>query len=140
MELPVLTDKNQFPTEEVIFSHIGKSKALWLSLFEHIHTIHPDCSEEWRYYNDGKRWLLKVSRKKKTIFWLSISKGTFRTTWYFNDRAKQAIAESSLSDELKEQFTSGKRYGSIRGLTIIYKNKKAVEYAKEVIAIKIVAK
>jgi hypothetical protein len=87
MELPVLTDKNQFPTEEVIHAHIGKSKALWLSLFEHIHTNHADLSEEWRYYNDGKRWLLKVSRKKKTIFWLSISKDAFRTTFYFTDRA-----------------------------------------------------
>jgi hypothetical protein len=97
MELPVLTDKNQFPTEEVIHAHIGKSKALWLSLFEHIHTNHADLSEEWRYYNDGKRWLLKVSRKKKTIFWLSISKDAFRTTFYFTDRAKLAIAGSSLS-------------------------------------------
>jgi hypothetical protein len=136
MEPCVLTDKNQFPTEEVIYSHIGKSKALWLSLFEYIHTNHSDFFEEWRYYNDGKTWLLKVSRKKKTIFWLSVIKDTFRTTFYFSDKAKQAIADSSISDELKDQYTGGKRYNKIRGLTIIYKNKRAVEYAKKLIAIK----
>jgi len=72
MEPPVLSDKTQYPTEEVIYSHIGKSKALWLSLFEFIRANHSDFSEQWKYYNDGKSWLLKVSRKAKTIFWLSV--------------------------------------------------------------------
>ena len=77
-----------------------------------------------------------TGRKKKTIFWLSVIKDTFRTTFYFSDKAKQAIADSSISDELKDQYTGGKRYNKIRGLTIIYKNKRAVEYAKKLIAIK----
>jgi len=137
MEQPILTDKNQFPTEEIIFSHIGKNKALWQSLFEYIHTNHPDISEQWRYYNDGKSWLLKVTRKAKTIFWLSLIKNSFRITFYFTDKADEAINKSNISDELKEQFKSGKRFGKIRGLTIIFKNKKDVEYAKSLIAIKL---
>jgi hypothetical protein len=44
MERPILTDKNQYPTEEIIFSHIGKSKLFWQSIFEYIHTNHPDFS------------------------------------------------------------------------------------------------
>ena len=140
MQAPVLTDKNQYPTEEVISSHIGKTKALWLSLFEYIHANHADFSEEWRYYNDGKSWLLKVTRKKKTVFWLSIVKNAFRTTFYLNDRAKQAVADSSLSRDLKEQFIGGRKFGSIRGLTITYKRKRDVADAKELVAIKLAAK
>lgn len=136
MEQPVLTDKNQFPTKEVIFSHIGKSRALWLLLFKHIRQEHPDSVEEWRYYQDGKSWLLKVSRKAKTVFWLSVVKGSFRTTFYFTEKAEQAISNSSLSDELKRQYRSGKRYGKLCGLTILYKHKRDVEYAKQLIAIK----
>jgi Protein of unknown function (DUF3788) len=137
MEPMVLTDKNQFPTEEVIYSHIGKTKALWNSFFQYIHENVPELSEEWRYYNDGKSWLMKVTKKSKTIFWLSIIKGSFRITCYFTDKAEQAIKESSLSDELKQQFQDGKKYGKIRGLTILFKNKKDVEYAKMLIAIKL---
>ncbi len=140
MEVPVLTDKNQYPTEEVIYSHIGKGKVLWLSLFEYIHANHADFSEEWRYYNDGKSWLFKVSRKKKTVFWLSIAKDAFRTTFYLNDRAKKTVADSSLSDDLKEQFGGGRKFGAIRGLTITYKRKRDVADAKELIAIKLAAK
>jgi hypothetical protein len=136
VEQPVLTDKDQFPTEQIIFSHIGKSRALWLLLFEAIHRDHPDFTEQWRYYLDGKRWLLKVSRKAKTIFWLSIVEGSFRTTFYFTEKAEQAISKSSLSDELKQQFRSSRKHGKLCGVTIPYKNRRDVEYAKQLIAIK----
>ncbi len=131
-----MTDTNQFPTEEVIFSHLGTSRQLWLRLFEYIHHSHPDFTEQWRYYLDGKSWLLKVSRKAKTIFWLSIGEGSFRTTFYFTDKAEHAILKSSLSDELKKQYRSGKRSGKLRGLTILYKSKHDVENARQLIEIK----
>ncbi len=137
MEPMVLINKDQFPTEEIIFSHIGKSKALWKSVFDFIHSNHPDISEEWRYYNDGKSWLFKAVRKKKTVFWLSVIKNAFRITFYFTDKAEQLIEKSSISDELKKQFKEGKRYNKIRGITIVFKNKKDVEYAKVLIGIKI---
>jgi hypothetical protein len=137
MEKPILTDKDQFPTEKIIFLHIGKSKALWKSFFDFIHTNHPDISEEWRYYIDGKSWLMKVTRKSKTVFWLSIIKGAFRTTFYFTDRAEKAINESSISSKLKTQFNEGKRYGKIRGIRVVFKNKKNVEDAKSLIALKL---
>ena len=137
MDKPLLSDKNQFPTEEIIFSYIGKSKTLWQSVFEYIHSNHPDFSEEWRYYNDGKSWLMKVVRKSKTVFWLSIIKDSFRITFYFTDKAEQAIISSAISDELKKQFKDGKRFNKIRGLTIIFKTKKDIEYAKSLIEIKL---
>ena len=137
MEQPILGDKDLFPTEKVIFSHIGKNKTHWQSLFEFIHTNHPDFSEQWRYYNDGKSWLLKVTRKSKTIFWLTVIKNYFRITFYFTDRAEETINKSSISDELKKQFKEGKHYGKIRGLTVTFKNKKDIEYAKALITIKL---
>ena len=133
----ILTDIDQFPTEDIIYSHIGKSKTLWISIFEYIHSNHPDISEEWRYYKDGKSWLFKATRKAKTVFWLSVIKNAFRMTFYFTDKAEQAIANSSISDELKKQFKDGKRYNKIRGITIIFKSKKDVGYAKELIKIKL---
>jgi hypothetical protein len=137
MEQPLLNNKEQYPTEEIIFSHIGKSKARWISFFEFIHSAHPDFKEEWKYYNDGKSWLMKVTHKSKTVFWLSITKNAFRITFYLTDRAEEAVMNSKISDELKEQFKDGKHYGKIRGLTIVFKNKKDIEYAKEMVGIKL---
>jgi hypothetical protein len=137
MEKPILSDKNQYPSDNIIFSHIGKSKSLWLSLFEMIHKTYPDITEEWRYYNDGKSWLMKVTRKKKTIFWLSIVKDSFRTTFYFTDKAEEAIMANDISDTLKQHFKEGKKYGRIRGITILYNKAKDIKDARSLIEIKL---
>jgi hypothetical protein len=133
----ILSDKNQFPTEEIIFSHIGKSKAIWESVFNYIHDNHPDFIEQWRYYNDGKSWLMKMTRKTNTILWLSIIPESFIITFYFGDKAEPAIMKSIISDKLKSQFKDGKKYGKIRGLTLIMNNKRNVEFVKELISIKL---
>lgn len=135
MDTPILADKSQFPTDKVIFSYLGKSKTLWDSLFHYIAEAHPDFTQEWRYYNDGKSWLMKVQHKKKTVFWLSIIEGSFRTTFYIHEKAKKAVEESTISEELKEQYRT-KTFGKLRGITVLYKNKKDVEFAKELIGIK----
>jgi hypothetical protein len=140
MDLPILTDKTKFPTEEIINSHLGKTKDIWVSFFEYLHENHPDIASEWRYYNDGKSWLMKNTRKKKTVFWLSIQKGTFRTTFYFTDRAAKSIAGSAIPAEMKKQFKDGKHFGKIRGLTVLFKYKKDIETAKTLLSIKLSTK
>ncbi len=137
---PVLTNKDKFPAEEIIFSHIGKSKLIWESLFLHIHEKHPDLKAEWRYYNDGKSWLMKVNRKSKTIFWLSVIENAFRITFYFGGKAESAVLESSISEELKKQFKEGKSHGKIKGLTLLMNEKKYLKDVKELIALKLTLK
>lgn len=137
MDKPVLNDRDQFPTMEVIFGHIGKSRKTWEEIFEHIHTSHPDLKEDWRYYNDGKSWLLKVTKKSKTIFWLSVLKDAFRMTFYFGDKAEPLLLESTIAEELKEQFRSGKRYNKIRGITITIAGNKDIADVRELITLKL---
>ena len=137
MEPPVLTDKDQFPTEEVIYSHIGKAKPLWLSVFEYIHTSHPDIEERWKYYNDGKSWLFNASRKKKTVFWLSVIEGAFRTTFYFTPKARQTIKASSLSEELKQQYLHVKRGTTFHGITLVFRKKSDIVQFKRLVELKL---
>jgi len=137
MDQLVLTNKDQLPTEEVIFSHIGKSKVIWESFFKYLHTNHPDFSEQWRYYKDGKSWLLKVTKKAKTIFWVSVFQNSFKIAFYFGDKAEPAILDSAISDKLKKQFKEGKKIGKIHELILLMNNKKNIEFAKELISIKV---
>ena len=137
VEKPILNDPDQYPTEEVIYSSIGQRKALWISFFDTLHEHHPDFSEEWRYYNDGKNWLMKVTLKSKTIFWISVRKNAFRITFYFSDKAEELINQSDIPDDLKEEFKNGKRYGKIRGLTFVFRKKKDIEYANSLIAVRL---
>ena len=136
MDAPILNDKTQFPTDEVVFAHIGKAKPLWVALFQFLDKEHPDFTREWRYYNDGKSWLMKVQHKKKTVFWVTVIEGCFRTTFYLHEKAAKIVEAGKLPEKLKEQFRS-KSYGKLRGMTVVYKNKKDIEFAKELIGIKL---
>ncbi len=79
---------------------------------------------------------MKVTRKSKTIFWLSLQDETFTVGFYFTDKAKDAIEESPVSEELKVQFRNGKKYNKIKGISIPFRNERDVEDAKSLIEIK----
>ncbi len=87
--------------------------------------------------NDGKSWLLKVTKKTKTIFWLSIFRNSSKITFYFGDKAEPAIMAGDISEGLKTQFENGKRYRKIRGITITIDSKSAVNDALALMEIKL---
>ena len=70
---PILSDKNQFPTEEVIYAHLGAARLLWQELFDYIHTNHPDLSEELRRHDRG----FNLIKKQPRIFGKNVN-GTSR--------------------------------------------------------------
>jgi hypothetical protein len=135
MDKPVLSDPAIFPTDEILSAHLRKAMPSYALLFQFNHANHPDFVERWKYYNDGKSWLLNVSRKKKTLFWLSVKEGAFRTTFYLNAKAAQRIPECKIPQELKDGFkeSEGKTF---RGLTVVIKTKKDIEAYRELLALK----
>ena len=137
MDKLLFADKEQIPTEEMIFSHIGDSRIHWETIFRHIQNDFPEFISEWRYYNDGKRWLLKTTRKAKTIFWLSVIQDCFIITFYFGDKAEPAILASAISDSFKDSFRNGKTFGKIRAITVQVENGNDVENVKSLIELKL---
>ena len=140
MDKPILNDSDQFPTDELIFSHIGTYKTYWETIFHDIENSYPELKSEWRYYNDGKNWLLKTVRKTKTIFWLAVFQESFRITFYFGDKAEPAIMASPIPRSLKESFEHGKRFGKIRAITIQVNSETDVENIKSLIELKLSVK
>ena len=140
MEELALTDKNIYPTEEVVFSHIKKSKTNWNAVFKYIQTNHPELNEEWRYYNDGKSWLLKVTYKTKTIFWLAVVDKTFRITFYFSEKTVLSFSKLSISKTLDKKIKESKKVGKSTALTFLMNDKTNLELVKEAIELKIKTK
>lgn len=136
MEPLVLSDQSKFPTDEYVFSIIGNNSEHWKDLQKRISEKFPSSTGEWRFYKDGGNWLYKMVYKKKTLFWIGITKDTFRITFYFGGKAEKMISESNLPDELKDQYLTGKRYGKIRAITLIVSDHSAVENAVMIAEIK----
>ena len=118
MREPCLIDPDEYPNDEVLERHLGEIKPVWDSFLSSIEEAHPSFATEWRYYKDGKEWLFKVTKKKKTISWVSVFKGTFSTSFYFTDRVEELLKASDLKPEYLEQFRNAKMYGKIRPLTV----------------------
>jgi hypothetical protein len=136
MDKPCLNNKDEYPDDEVLSRHLGGAQRAWDSFFAFLKENHPSFATEWRYYNDGKSWLCKVTHKKKTVCWVSVWERLFKTTFYFPDRAEELIAASELEREYVEQFVHGKKYGKIRGVTVEIKKAGDLKATKILIEIK----
>lgn len=133
----VLTDPKIPPTDAVLAQALGRSHALWTAFFERSKADHPGLATEWRYYNDGKAWLMKVTYKKKTVVWVSVHARFFRITAYLTEKARAAVDASDLSADCKEQFAHGKRYGKLIGVSVVCRKKADVKDAIALIALKL---
>jgi len=58
---------------------------------------------------------MKVARPQKTIFWLSMAEGSFRTTFYLTGKAEEVPMSSAISNKLKEGLRSRYRHHNIAG-------------------------
>lgn len=137
MEKPCLNDKAEYPDDKVLTYYLGDAKDAWDELDEFLENRHPSLSGEWRYYNDGKSWLYKITKKSKTICWVGVYRGKFKTTFYFSDRAESLIVSSTLRKKYIEQFVDGRRFGKTRGLTVDIRKVADLSTTKKLIAIKV---
>ena len=132
----ILTDKQIYPTDELIFSIIGDKKIFWQTIMNHMSNNYRESLGQWNFYNDGKRWLFKMVYKKKTIFWAGIITDTFRITFYLGNKAEAIIENSDLPQGIKEEFKTAKKYGLIRPVTFIVNDQTAVDNVLKMISIK----
>jgi hypothetical protein len=136
-EIILFSDPDVKPDEKLIFSKIGSKKKLWQALMSFMSENYKESEGTWNYYNDGKRWLFKMVLKKKTIFWATVLEGAFRITFYFGGKAEPVIVASDLSDNAKQQYLTGPRYGKIRAITIPVNDMSDVSMIEKIIAIKV---
>jgi hypothetical protein len=134
MASSVLSDRDIFPSDEVLKTVLGKSIDLWNYFSEMLQSDYPDLQKEWRYYNDGKTWLMKITKKQKTVAWLSVIDRTFRTTFYLPPKVSDQVEELSIPDKLKDQYRKNTKM--TKGITIRYSTKRDIKYAKELIKLK----
>jgi hypothetical protein len=107
-----LKDEAIYPDNKVLGNVLGQSYEAYkeiLDLFDKHHLEH-----QWRYYKDGKAWLLKVQKKKKTIVWMSVFPGFLQAVIYFPARLLDDILALDISDDLRESIRKAKNIGKTR--------------------------
>jgi hypothetical protein len=137
MEKKVLTDESVQPNEELIFSIIGDKDLLWKQIMSYLYDNNNDISEVWKYYNDGKSWLFRTLKKKKTIFWISILEDTFRIAFWFAERLEPIILESDIEDSMKSEYQNAKSFNQSRCIYIDIRDSGDFQNVKKLIDLKL---
>jgi len=137
MEVLLLKDPLVIPNDELVFSIIGDKSMLWQRIIRYLLENHSDISEIWRFYNDGKCWLFRTLKKKKTIFWVGIIDGTFRVSFYLGGKAEPLIVKSDLPERIKDEFLNDQSNSMFRSITIKMGDAEDAENVIKLIEIKL---
>jgi hypothetical protein len=93
-------------------------------------------SYEWRFYNDGKAWLCKITHKKKTVAWLSLWENTFKTGFYFTEKTSAGIMSLDVDDKIKSSFSQNKPIGKLFPLALEINRKNKLDDFRKIAAYK----
>ena len=133
METQLLRDPEIFPTKDVLEDILGEVNNVLEELETTLTQDEFALSFNWHYYKDGKSWLCKVCHKKKTVFWLSIWDGFFKTSFFFLERHLEGIAALQIDDN---SYKMEKEWGKMLPMIFSINDKKQLPDLLKVIEFK----
>ncbi len=136
----LLTSPDLDLTSDTLENELGRWFSIYQTLTETLSKNPYDTSPEWRFYKDGGAWLCKMTRKKKTVFWLSAWKQFLKCGFYFTQKTGAGIADLSIDQSLKSSYANAAPVGKLIPLEIDLTKKKQLDDLYTVTSYKISSK
>jgi hypothetical protein len=127
MKTQLLRDESVQPTSGIIAQALGEADEAYCVFLRKIGETPYDFNEEWRYYNDGKAWLCKITFKNKTVLWLSVWNGFFKTSFFFTDKHREDIEMLDIAENIKLNFRNAKNIGRLLPLVVDVKCQSQID-------------
>ena len=121
MEIQLLKEQEIFPSKEVLQNTLGDVYSILEALETRLAQDDFALTFDWKYYKDSKAWLCKVAHKKKTVFWLSVWEGYFKTSFFFLERHLESIAALEIDGN---SYVIEKEWGKMIPLIFSINDKK----------------
>ena len=118
MEIQLLKDPDILPTKEVLEKVLGKKYSVFREFMNTAESEEFKLKPEWRYYNDGKAWLCKITFRKKTVVWLSVWSDCFKLGFYFTEKSGGRIPGLKIDDSIKEFYLNHKPIGKLKPIVV----------------------
>jgi hypothetical protein len=129
-----LADPKRYPDADVLKGVLGRSFPAYealLAMFSANGMVH-----EWRYYKDGKAWLCKVQKRKKTVVWMSAWKGYMQAAIYVPVTKIGEVLQLDISEALKERIGQTRDVGRSKPVIFEIRTKKSLDDLAVVIRFK----
>jgi len=137
MEIQLLKEQEIFPSKEVLQNTLGDVYSILEALETRLAQDDFALTFDWKYYKDSKAWLCKVAHKKKTVFWLSVWEGYFKTSFFFLERHLESIAALEIDGN---SYVIEKEWGKMIPLIFNIHNRKQFPDLLKIIQYKKTAK
>lgn len=133
-----LRDESVSPDEVILKNILGDSFHAYTKLMELYKENELD--HQWRYYKDGKAWLCKVQKKKKTIVWMSAWKGFMQATIYIPERLIEGVYKLQLKEVTIDKIKNTKNVGKSKPCIFEIRNKEILNDFNTIMQFKINSK
>lgn len=130
-----LRDETIYPDENILSVVLEESFTSYTKLLDLFSIKEMSC--EWRYYQDGKAWLCKVQKKKRTIVWMSAWKGFMQVTVYLPVRMLDEIKNLELSELVIDKILNTKNVGKSKPCIFEIKDSSTFNDLEKVMDLKI---
>ena len=137
METNPFYDESFQPNDKWLIEIFAETWKYWQAIRSQLNQDFGDVHEEWKFFYKKSGWLLQVTRKKRTIFWLRPFDGYFCITFWFGDKAAAVVENSDLPTTIKNALKNAKKYKIGRSIQIDVKQPGDVENIKKLMAIKV---
>lgn len=118
----LLRDPAMIPEKECLKNAMGNELFGVYDILMHTLVTDLNAEYQWRYYNDGKAWLCRVTFKKKTLCWISAWKGYIKAGYFFTEKYSAGILQLPVKPEILENFKKSKPIGKLRSLVVFIQN------------------
>ena len=133
-----LKDEAVYPDADVLKNVLGEAYSVYVDL---LHLYEVNLMEPiWRYYHDGKAWLCKVQKKKKTIVWMSAWKGYMQAAIYMPEKNLDQVYALEISEALKNKFSQSRNMGKSRACIFEVRDREVLADFEKVMQLKILLK
>jgi hypothetical protein len=133
-----LSDKSVYPDDGILKAVLGRSYLAYCAMLE-LFDRH-DMQHEWRYYMDGKSWLLKVQKKKQTIIWASAWEGFMRAAIYIPERLTESLYDLPIGEDTRERIRTTKNLGKSKPCIFEIRSQKVLKDMEKIMQFKIQSK
>jgi hypothetical protein len=130
-------DKPGKPTDEELASELGQAKTLWDRLLADLAGESDIATQEWNSYSRKAGWSLRLKHGKRTILYLSPSRGCFGVSFALGDRAVEAARHSRLPQRTLKIIDESKRYPEGMAVRIGVKSPRDLAIVKKLATIKL---
>ena len=118
MEEFLFLDKSHTPTSEDLADALSDTYPICFEINREISANYGEVIPDWKFYDKKSGWTMKNMLKNRNLFFFKPYRSHFTLTFVFGDRAVEEIDRSTISEKIKAELRTARRYMEGRGLTI----------------------